>query len=213
MSINQDLLLEFGRLALVYVHLIACCVALGLVLSSDVAMLRALLQDDPSSRRKKAQNLHNLQNVVYFALVALWATGTAIVTLDALVKGGWGYFANPKIQAKILVVFLLTVNGVLLHTVVLPWMEKAGSLLNMSFRQTIISVVAGVISGVSWLYAAFMGVGRPLAWKYSLLELMAAWPMLVMGGFMGMLLLVTWCKYRNEEGSSGQFGQMAAVHA
>jgi hypothetical protein len=213
MSINQDVLLEFARLGLVYIHLIACCVALGLVLTSDARMLRALLQEDPSARRRKAQNLHELQNVVYFALVALWATGAALVTLDALVKGGWGYFANPKIQAKILVVFLLTVNGVLLHRVVLPWMDKAGSLLNMSFRQTMISVVAGVVSGVSWMYAAFMGVGRPLSWKYSLVELMAAWPMLVMGGLMGMLLLVTWCKYRNEERSPAYFPTVAGMHA
>lgn len=210
MSFNQDLLLEFTRLALVYVHLIACCIAIGLVAASDFGMLRSLLQDDASTRRRKAHDLHGLQNVVYFALVALWATGAAIVTLDALVKGGWGYFGNPKIQAKILVVFLLTANGVLLHTLVLPWMEKAGSLLNMSFRQAIFSTLAGVISGVSWLYAAFMGVGRPLAWKYSLAELMLAYPVLLMAGFTGMLLLITWCKFRNEEGSPVRFGAVAA---
>ncbi|EJM77769.1 hypothetical protein PMI31_00620, partial [Pseudomonas sp. GM55] len=34
---------EYVRLGVVYFHLIACCVAIGLVLTSDVAMVKQLL--------------------------------------------------------------------------------------------------------------------------------------------------------------------------
>ncbi|HSV61072.1 MAG TPA: hypothetical protein VLJ19_19435, partial [Variovorax sp.] len=56
-------------------------------------------------------------------------------------------------------------------------------------------------SGVSWLYAAMLGVGRPLSWKYSLLELMAAYPLLIAGGFMTMLAVTLLGTYRANESS------------
>jgi hypothetical protein len=198
MHISQELALEFGRLGLVYVHLIACCVALGLVLKSDVAMVRDMIRPQPSADPEHAANMQELQKIVALALGALWITGAAIVTLDALGKGGWQYFANPKLQAKILVVVILTFNGVVLHNLVLPVLQKAGSLLDMPFSRSMLGIFSGVVSGVSWLYAAMLGVGRPLSWKYSLIEIMAAYPVMIAGGFVSMLMLVTWCKYRDD---------------
>jgi hypothetical protein len=196
MILSQELVLEFGRLGLVYVHLIACCVAIGLVLKSDVAMVKDMLKGDQASEAAHMAQMKSLQSVVSVALIALWATGAALVTLDAVSKGGWQYFANPKLQTKILIVTLLTLNGYVLHNLVLPWMQKAGSLLNLSFSRTVLATFAGTVSGVSWMYAAMMGVGRPLSWKYSLGELMAAYPVLIAGGFVAMMALVTWCKHR-----------------
>lgn len=109
---------EFTRMGLVYAHLIACCAAIGLILMSDIAMVRQLISGDPRERMDP-HHLQELQNTVAMALAALWATGVAIVALDTSFKG-WEYFANPKLQAKITVVCLLTLNGVLLHHRVLP---------------------------------------------------------------------------------------------
>jgi hypothetical protein len=195
MQYTQELVLEFGRLGLVFAHLIACCVAIGLVLKSDVTLLKDLLKPEKAPDRAHIKQMNELQHIVTLALAGLWITGAAIVTLDALTKGGWEYFANPKIQAKILIVTLLTLNGAVLHRAVLPALQKAGSLLHMPFSRAMLAAFAGVISGVSWLYAAMLGVGRPLAWKYSLLELMAAYPVLILGGFLTMLAVVAWAKW------------------
>lgn len=186
--------IEFSRLALVYVHLIACCVAIGLILMSDLAMVKQLIWGDRRSRTD-TKHLHELQNTVAMALVALWITGAGIVALDASVKG-WEYFANPKLQAKITVVCLLTLNGILLHRQVLPLMKKAGNLLNMSFSQSSLAVMAGSVSAVSWFYAAGLGVGRVLSWKYPLTQILAAYPVLIAGGFVCMMMLVSWAHYR-----------------
>jgi hypothetical protein len=194
--VTQELVSEFGRLMLVYTHLIACCVAIGLVLKSDVTIMIHTFKADPASAHAHAKEMKELESIVIAALFALWTTGVAIVTLDATTKDGWQYFANPKIQAKILIVTLLTLNGVVLHKLVLPWMRKAGSLLSMSFDKSMLSTFAGTVSGVSWLYAAMLGVGRPLAWKYSLGELMAAYPVLIAGGFLLSMAAITWCKSR-----------------
>ena len=195
--LNQELVQEFARLGLVYVHLISCCIALGLVIVSDLSMVRDLISGSAPDRNKIRQ-MDMLQSIVVKALAALWVTGIAICALDASLKGGWQYFANPKLQAKILMVAILTVNGVVLHHSVLPWVKKAGSVLRLNFSRTVFALLAGTISGVSWLYAALLGVGRPLSWKYSLLEIMAAYPLLLAGGFVGMLMLVMWCRYRED---------------
>ncbi|MCY1541790.1 hypothetical protein D9M68_774930 [compost metagenome] len=63
------------------------------------------------------------------------------------------------------------------------------------------ALFAGALSGVSWFYAAMLGVGRPLSWKYSLTEILAAYPVLIIGGFIMMALLTQWAKKREESES------------
>lgn len=179
--------MEFVRLGVVYVHLVACCVAIGLVLTSDIAMVKNLLKGKVFSEHDNA-HLESLQTSVVVALVALWVTGIAIVGIDYLEKGVQ-YFMNPKLQAKVIIVMLLTYNGILLHRLVLPAMQKAGSLLQLGFSARMLALFCGSLSAVSWMYAALLGVGRPLAWKYSLSELLMAYPLLIALGFLTMLAL------------------------
>ena len=181
---------EFTRMAFVYLHLIACCVAIGLVLTSDIAMVKQLFRAD-RAEKLDAKHLSDLQKTVSFALIALWVTGAGIIALDVSLKG-WEYFSNPKLQAKIAIVCFLTLNGMILHNYALPWMQKAGSLIKLSFNHRTIAIFAGAVSGVSWFYAAMLGIGRPLNWKYSLFDILAAYPVLIVGGFASMMLLTAW---------------------
>ncbi|AFY19378.1 hypothetical protein [Pseudomonas sp. UW4] len=193
---------EYVRLGVVYFHLIACCVAIGLVLTSDIAMVKQLLKGDVSGHHDDA-HLESLQKTVGLALVALWITGIGIIGIDYAGKG-MEYFLNPKLQAKIGIVVLLTFNGFLLHSAVLPALKKAGSILKLSFNLRMLALFSGALSGVSWFYAAMLGVGRPLAWKYSLVELLAAYPVLIVGGFAMMVLLTAWAKNKDAEGRMEQ---------
>lgn len=38
--------MELLRLGIIYIHLIACCVAIGLILTSDIAMIKQLLKGE-----------------------------------------------------------------------------------------------------------------------------------------------------------------------
>ncbi|MEO8653958.1 MAG: hypothetical protein ABI409_07540 [Ramlibacter sp.] len=192
--------MEFIRMSIVYPHLIACCVAIGLVFTSDVEMVRQLLTGAPEAPQDQS-HLPDLQRTVAWALVALWVSGIAIISLDAWSQG-LAYFRNPKLQAKVAIVVLLTLNGCLLHKAVLPALQRAGSLLHLPLGSRMLAVFAGVVSGVSWFYAAMLGIGRPLNWKYSLVEILGAFPVLVAGGFAAMLALAAWAKARNRD--SGQ---------
>jgi hypothetical protein len=195
MTPTPSSLAELCRLAIVFLHLIACCTAIGTVLLSDIGMVKQLLSRKIPPPTVDKHHLLSLQNIVLLALLALWISGAAIVAFDMSYKGT-AYLGNPKLQAKILVVTILSLNGAALHYRVLPWLLKAGSLLKLSFRQTMLSVFAGSLSGVSWFYAAMLGVGKPLSWKYSLLELLGIYPVLVLFGFFGMVIVVTWCKFQ-----------------
>ncbi|WP_211453725.1 hypothetical protein [Collimonas antrihumi] len=188
--------MELFRLSIVYLHLIACCVAIGLVLTSDIAMVTQLIKGN-TVEKQEAAHLDSLKRTVSLALVALWVTGIAVVWLDVSVKGFAYYFSNPKMQAKLTIVALLTLNGFVLHSAVMPAMEKAGSLLQMPFNQRMLAIFAGAVSAVSWFYAAMLGVGRPLAWKYSLVQLLAAYPALIVSGFAAMVSITVWSKYRS----------------
>jgi len=200
--------MELFRLSIVYLHLIACCVAIGLVLTSDIAMVKQLIKGD-TAEKQETEQLNSLKKTVTLALVALWITGIAIVWLDVSVKGFAAYFANPKMQAKLTIVALLTLNGFALHSAVMPAMEKAGSLLQMAFNQRMLAIFAGAVSAVSWFYAAMLGVGRPLAWKYSIVQLLAAYPALIVTGFIAMVTLTVWSKYRSDL----DFSQFAEAHS
>lgn len=181
-------------MGIVFVHLIACCVAIGLVLTSDIAMVRRLLDSDAPSDLAQV-HLPSLQSTVTLALTVLWVTGIAIIAFDMRTQG-LTYLHNPKLQAKIGIVALLTFNGIALHTTVLPALQRAGSLLKLSFERRMVAIFVGVVSAVSWFYAAMLGVGRPLSWKYSVIQIMAAYPALIAGGIATMLFVTAVAKSR-----------------
>lgn len=197
---EQKTTMEFLRLGIVYAHLIACCVAIGMVLTSDFAMIKELIKGE-KTHLQDTRHMESLQKTVSGALAVLWITGIALIWIDTSAKG-LSELLNPKLQAKIAIVMLLTFNGMLLHSLVLPALQKAGSLLKLQFNMRMFALFAGALSGVSWFYAAMLGVGRPLAWKYSLVELLAAYPVLIVGGFMMMALLTQWAKNREESGTA-----------
>jgi hypothetical protein len=168
-------------------------------------MVKHLLTGDDADQHDPA-HLDSLQSTISTALIFLWITGIALIGVDVAEKG-LSYFNNPKLQAKIGLVVLLTLNGFLLHSAVMPAMKKAGSLLQLTISVRTLAIFSGAVSGVSWFYAAMLGVGRPLAWKYSLVELLAAYPFLVAAGFAMMTALVAVAKSRDGE-RNGEFARI-----
>lgn len=202
---------EFFRLTVVYGHLVACSLAIGSIFVSDFAAVGRLLSGNPY-RGEDPQHLQNLQRTVTLALVALWVSGAVIVAIDVAGKG-LGYFDNPKLQAKIIVVCLLTLNGILLHNTVLPLMKKARSLLNLSPGQRTLALFTGTLSATSWFYAALLGVGRSLSWKIPLMSLLTPYAALIAGGFAGTLGLVAWVHFRSDQGGRPRAGYHGMARA
>lgn len=186
-------MLDITRLALVYVHLIACCIALGAILSSDAKIAGRLLVGRVP---EMDESLHRLHGLIGASLAVLWATGASLVWIDSLGSSIAHTLSNPKMQAKIIVVTILTVNGLLLNARVLPLLSSRKSLLHLTPAERTAAIAAGAVSGVSWLYAAFFGIGRTLSWKYPLQSLLGLYPLVVIAGFAGMWTLTAWARVK-----------------
>jgi hypothetical protein len=145
-----------ARQALLYGHIIAFALALATVIKGDVHVLRA--------KRIDSASLHATAKLVKWLLLALWVTGVPMVMMDigtdvSLLLG------KPKLLAKLIVVAVLTLNGVLLHLVAFPMVT--GKPRNPNKAATIAAAL-GAVSITSWFYASFVGTARIVAPYFSL---------------------------------------------
>jgi hypothetical protein len=151
--------------AVLFAHVIAFAMTLSAVLRED---LRWLLH-----RRIDTARLQRTMRSVTHGLVLLWITGLALWAFAAAANPEpWGL--TPKLSAKLVVVTLLTLNGWALHARVFAHLHAEGSAALLTRR---LPLVLGAFSSASWLFAAFVGVARPLA------------GVLPFGGFMALYAL------------------------
>jgi hypothetical protein len=138
-----------ARVVLVFAHLLLCVFALREVLVADWQLLR---------RGLRARQMQWLHRRVGALLIGLWITGLALVALDTGFQPA-RLAEQPKLLLKLLVVAVLTLNGVLLHRWCFP---RVGRLPGLPFGERLAVLMAGAASTASWLVAAFLGTARPL---------------------------------------------------
>ncbi|MGL4315063.1 MAG: hypothetical protein ACRCTL_00385 [Pseudomonas sp.] len=140
---------------LVYAHLLASCIALGRVLHADhkLWMWRAR-----QLRAAQLEYLAETQKIVTLALLALWGSGLLLV-LHGYLEEGQGYLLNQKLWAKVIIVVLLSINGMLLHRGGFPALQQSAfRALPFPLRSRL--ALLGALSTTGWLFAAFLGVAR-----------------------------------------------------
>jgi hypothetical protein len=163
--------MEVIKSLVVFVHLIACCVALGLVLYLDMSLLFSRRRE---LSPKLLQDMQTLPTLVHHGLVALWATGFAIVAIGMQMKG-LAYLDNPKLWVKVLVVTVLSINGWLLHRYALPMMVKSLRLSDLARKQRLHLCWMAGISGASWMTAAYLGIARYMNGSLSFTSILAVY--------------------------------------
>jgi hypothetical protein len=174
------------RLIALYPHLIACCIALGGIILSDAKFILSKGQLSDADRIF----LLDLSRIVSFALVVLWLTGLSIIAIDFAHWPSWSeLLAKPKLIAKLIVVCILSLNGYLLHRIVLPTFTEQIPLASIETRRLRCMFVLGAISGTSWLFAAFLGIAKPLSAILGLSGFMAMYAALMIGAVSTALLL------------------------
>lgn len=146
----SPLIYDTIRVLLVASHVVAVAIAVGLVFWQDLALL--------TSRRLNSMQFQLASTRITRALIVLWLTGLIIIGLDTGFDIGV-LAARPKIQAKVLVVTLLSLNGWALHRIAFP--ALMGMQTKLAGAPAVIAVL-GAISTISWAYAIFLGVARPL---------------------------------------------------
>lgn len=192
--------IELARLAVAYLHLLACCVAIGLVAMGDFDLVRRLSLGDSATLDEL--HLASVQRILGRALLVLWLTGSGLVAIDVWTRG-IDVLRNPALQSKLAIVALLTLNGVVLHRTVLPMFKRAGALMRLTFSGRTLAVFTGAVSGVSWAYAAMLGIGRRLDGRFTLAEILVGYPVLVAGCFLAMVVLTAWTQFRARAANRG----------
>ena len=147
------------KMLLVYVHLLASCIALGRVLLADHKLWNWRKE---ALDQAKLEYLEETRKIATLALLALWGSGLLLVLQGYLLEGT-AYLLNQKLWAKVAVVALLTLNGGLLHRVGFPLLQKAPSVLLPGSDRGRLALL-GAFSMSGWLFAAFLGVAR--AWNH-----------------------------------------------
>jgi hypothetical protein len=99
------------KTSLIILHLIGLAVGVGAATLLDLIIMRFMVLGRIS--REHVKVVHLAAQLVAAGLVLLWITGLSflyhyyIYTPDSL--------ANPKVHAKIAIVLILTLNGILVH--------------------------------------------------------------------------------------------------
>lgn len=146
---------------LVYAHLLAACVSVGILLLQDLALAKS--RGAPLSQ-KAIEELRKAADIMFAALVILWVTGLALV-IHGYLENPQQYLMNEKLWAKFTVVSLLTLNGLVLHYFSFPRVICPRGLLGRSPLEQSLIATTGAISSTSWLFACFLGIARP--WNYT----------------------------------------------
>jgi hypothetical protein len=139
---------------IVYIHLIATCAAIGTIVSTDLRLLVKVL-----GYRVVLPKPERFETVmISVALVTLYVTGGTLVWLG--LESNPHYLDNQKLQAKLMLVALLTVNAFFLHLKVFPILELSKPVSRWSYLEWT-TVAAGVsLSNCIWMFCAFLGIAR-----------------------------------------------------
>jgi hypothetical protein len=146
---------------LVYAHLLAACVSIGILLIQDSALAQSR---GKALSANAIKDLTKSAEIMFLALIVLWISGLALVVLGYL-ENPQQYLMNEKLWAKFTVVSVLTLNGILLHYFSFPRVTSRRGLLGLPTIEQILVTITGAISSVSWLFACYLGIARP--WNYT----------------------------------------------
>ena len=146
---------------LIALHLVGLCFGLGGATMLDFWILRWMRWGGMPGAI--ARMFEFISKVTAVGIGLLWLSGIGFVALYAVESPE--KLSNPKMWAKVAIVFSLTVNGLLIHALVLPKVlhdVRRPILDGFSHASAGFFLVSGAISAVSW-YAAFaLGVLREL---------------------------------------------------
>ncbi len=168
----------------VYAHLLATCLALGSILASDLRLLTRLRRVD----FKLAPPSRSMGVLVAASLAALVLTGAALIVLGLLQRAD--YLANPKLQAKLVLVAVLVVNAGVLHQSTFPWLARGKRIAPLSARVVLGVALPAAVSLALWLYVAFLGVARPWNFTVSAEHVLVAGAVLVVLAWVATLAVM-----------------------
>ncbi|MEQ1849938.1 MAG: hypothetical protein ABL890_05125 [Candidatus Peribacteraceae bacterium] len=141
-------------------HFLGLALGLGGATVTDVLFFNFL--KDFSITRKEADVMRVLSNIIVGGLVLLFVSGVLLYLSD-IPK----YNASPAFTAKMLLVMVITLNGILMHKHIAPHMmhlsftSKSASMKILHHRRRV-AFGMGAISFTSWYFVFFLSMFKRL---------------------------------------------------
>ena len=147
--------------AILIAHVMAVISGVGGAVMLDVYLFRHLRGSRLSATDIAISRF--LALFVRLGLIMLWVTGIGLMA--AAPEGPVSVFAIPKVQAKLVVVVVLTLNALFIETLALPLLiRNQGEHLfdGVSESRKTAIIGCGVISALSWTTPFLLGMAREL---------------------------------------------------
>lgn len=139
---------------IVFIHLFATCVAIGTIVLTDLRLLAKVM-----GYRVVIPKPERLETfLITAALTLLYATGALIVYLG--LQANPEYLDNQKLQAKLVLVGVLTVNAVVLHKAVFSILGRSLPVSQWSRKEWFVVSASVSLSNSAWLFCSFLGIAR-----------------------------------------------------
>jgi hypothetical protein len=128
-----------------------------------------------------------LSHIVAIGLCILWASGFALIMVKLQLQPD--FMHNPKVWAKIVIVVLLTINGFLVHKLILPLLvQSVGRRLfdGTTARQIAGMTFLGSVSLVSWSLPFILGKASGLNFITPMSSILATYLACILAVWLGL---------------------------
>ena len=169
-------------------HLLAIAGALGSAFAADALLLtRGLFRPITAVTTEILQFLSKL---VLVGLMAVWVTGIPLAL--EVYKAHPEFAGNEKFWVKVFIVVVLSINGLIIHNVVLPQVARQqGRRLfdGLGVRKRLALAAVGGVSFVSWMFPLFLGAAKELSYVTPAYQLMEAYCLALAAVVTGLSIL------------------------
>lgn len=175
-------LLSYARTFLRLVHFAGLIIGFGGAVFLDLLLARYRRM---TMTADLVSNVEWVSRFVAVGLLLLWISGVGFLLLYEASEPE--KLMNPKIWAKITIVAILSLNGIAIHRLVLPFLRRrTGMQLLEGLRpKTKVALIGcGVVSAVSWSVPVVLGAAPQLNFVVPGLVILAAYALVVAQAFL-----------------------------
>lgn len=180
------MLLGFITLKTIYLiaHVFGAILGAGGAFTSDAMFFNSI--KDGKINRKELDFMKLGGRLVWTGVIIMVVSGILLVSTDPD-----GYFSSAKFLAKMTIVGIIILNGIIFHALHIPHIRKhmdIDLLRSRSFmKKANFILISGAISMTSWISTVILGMLKNV--PYSFMQIFSIYLVLILGGVTGALIL------------------------
>ena len=177
-------------------HILGVAFGLGIATGMDLLLIKHILTKK-TLRQAQYLFIKQLSSLVTWGLILLWFSGVGFL---------WKYqqvspekLLNPKIWSKLMIVTILTINGIFIHHYLLPKLKGCiGKCVDevCSYNEMALIFSSGAVSMVSWYVPFIYGTVPQLNFAYSFSTFTLVYLIMVAGAVLSSLTILGFVYHR-----------------